>query len=960
MGEHSATKSSKDKDAGQTGLRSMQPMRQLAQSDPHANIFALQNVAGNRAVSELVQPATSYQLSAANDVPPIVRDVLRSSGQLLDRTTRAFMESRFGHDFSQVRIHDDPQAAESAEALGTKAYTVGSNMVFGQYRYSPDTTDGKRLLAHELAHVVQQSSGGARLPNSIGSDPLEQEAESAARAIATDAGPAPITGTSAVGVACQREEKVQTTRIQVIPDVSAGKLRVVRTDARGNIVAGLAEITPPAGVALDISQVAASIEASSKPGHSKNVVTLPERWGATTNPTQDVELQRSTHKFAEDTISEKEDEFEKKRGEIETFLEERPWHDLAPLFRRPNVPTKETIDAVYNSMEFKDWQLAKGAQGYQLKIERENEYYQDQIYRQTGLLLTPKEAREVWEHNNRAYTDWEKEQIKSTGGLPNELRDPETGELVGYYKTIFAAKHLGGVVGTVTTIILDRDGKIVRPEDPTRAGESGKETTVLTPATEFFQDVVRSAPISGNLINAAESEFGLSLDLRDFGSVLTKGEQLDRTILAVPFGNTVRTGMEAASGVSLSGKDLDTYLSGEVRLLSSRERTGKAVIFGLEVASTALGHIKPKIKGKPRLPHAPDDLPAPPRARVRARVPTDTSDVAPSRSARQTGVGTDAGEVSGRVPRPANENAIPSPKSGSVQREQLPQQQSSLAATEASNENAIPWGQPMPKRAPKPQVHAEPLPAAAGTEGEVYTAQGRVSVDQTNAIAGGGSPPKVPKTAKLGVGSTGKSTKPTSKPVTTSAKPTALPIASTKKAPPSTSKSVSRLVLTSSSDLPNGKISFSQPDPIAVNTEAYVHRIDSGGRPLMAEGFLKEISEIRNPSAQRAVSDPYNVLARRSTDASHLIGREFGGSGEGYNLIPLESDINKSQIRQLETDLLSRIRNGEKIYLQVYVEYIGNGKTPSKVTYRIFHQQGESLKMIDQVTFGGESPEFIQ
>jgi hypothetical protein len=92
-------------------------------------------------------------------VPPSVYDVVRSPGQPLDPPTRAFLEPRFGHDFSTVRVHTDPVAARSAGAIAAQAYTVGSDMVFGAGRYAPASRDGQRLLAHELAHVLQQQSG---------------------------------------------------------------------------------------------------------------------------------------------------------------------------------------------------------------------------------------------------------------------------------------------------------------------------------------------------------------------------------------------------------------------------------------------------------------------------------------------------------------------------------------------------------------------------------------------------------------------------------------------------------------------------------------------------------------------------------------------------------------------------------------------------------------------------------
>jgi hypothetical protein len=94
--------------------------------------------------------------AAPPEVPQIVHDVLRSPGEPLDRETRAFMEPRFGHDFSKVRIHTDAKAAESAWAVNALAYTVGKNVVFGAGQYAPGTTNGQRLMVHELTHVMQQ------------------------------------------------------------------------------------------------------------------------------------------------------------------------------------------------------------------------------------------------------------------------------------------------------------------------------------------------------------------------------------------------------------------------------------------------------------------------------------------------------------------------------------------------------------------------------------------------------------------------------------------------------------------------------------------------------------------------------------------------------------------------------------------------------------------------------------
>src|SRR5262249_54105024 len=80
-------------------------------------------------------------------------------GQPLDLETRAFMAPRFGFDFGHVRIHADAAAASAAQAMNAKAYTIGSNIVFGAECYQPKMSEGRRLLAHELTHVVQQGGG---------------------------------------------------------------------------------------------------------------------------------------------------------------------------------------------------------------------------------------------------------------------------------------------------------------------------------------------------------------------------------------------------------------------------------------------------------------------------------------------------------------------------------------------------------------------------------------------------------------------------------------------------------------------------------------------------------------------------------------------------------------------------------------------------------------------------------
>jgi hypothetical protein len=117
---------------------------------------------------------------------PSVHEVLQSPGQPLDSTTRAFFEPRFGHDFSHVRIHTNAKARDSAQELNALAYTVGQDVVFGGGHFTPETIQGRRLLAHELTHVVQQSPSSTRtetLEIAYPRIPSELEAERTAESI---------------------------------------------------------------------------------------------------------------------------------------------------------------------------------------------------------------------------------------------------------------------------------------------------------------------------------------------------------------------------------------------------------------------------------------------------------------------------------------------------------------------------------------------------------------------------------------------------------------------------------------------------------------------------------------------------------------------------------------------------------------------------------------------------------
>ncbi len=112
----------------------------------------------------------SNSVAHESETPAIVNDVLGSPGQPLAAVTRHYMEQRFGHNFSRVRIHQDERAAQSARSVDALAYTAGTHIVFARGEYNPHSRTGQHLLAHELTHVIQQA--GAAQTQHILSSPL--------------------------------------------------------------------------------------------------------------------------------------------------------------------------------------------------------------------------------------------------------------------------------------------------------------------------------------------------------------------------------------------------------------------------------------------------------------------------------------------------------------------------------------------------------------------------------------------------------------------------------------------------------------------------------------------------------------------------------------------------------------------------------------------------------------------
>lgn len=165
--------------------------------------------------AEPEQPKVESNDRKTSAATSVVNEGLRSTGQPLDTATRTFMESRFGHDFSQVRVHNDAKAMESARQLNADAYTVGSDIVFGAGQFQPETQTGRHLLSHELTHVVQQQHSHAPFTGEIGlpEDSHERQAGAVADALMRGTNIASFlnSGASPIPLSIQRQPRRGTT-----------------------------------------------------------------------------------------------------------------------------------------------------------------------------------------------------------------------------------------------------------------------------------------------------------------------------------------------------------------------------------------------------------------------------------------------------------------------------------------------------------------------------------------------------------------------------------------------------------------------------------------------------------------------------------------------------------------------------------------------------------------------------
>lgn len=190
-----------------------------------ATVLHLQRTAGNAGVVQMLAAGGEERAETAS---PIHQVVGSGGGSPLDARTRATMEAALGASFEHVRVHTDDRASESARSVGANAYTVGSDVVFRRGQYDPGSSSGQRTLAHELAHVVQQSQGpvdGVAAPGGIRvsdpSDRFERSAEQTADQVmsAVHASPAQPAASPASAPVAQLEENGAAATVQRVSAV---------------------------------------------------------------------------------------------------------------------------------------------------------------------------------------------------------------------------------------------------------------------------------------------------------------------------------------------------------------------------------------------------------------------------------------------------------------------------------------------------------------------------------------------------------------------------------------------------------------------------------------------------------------------------------------------------------------------------------------------------------------------
>ena len=183
------------------------------------NFQRLQKLAGNRGVQRLIQRSPLPSAITNNTAPFELDDETamqiekaQMGGQPLDSSVRSSLEPALGYDLSSVKVHTKPEDSQLSQTVGAKAFTLGQDVFFKEGSYNPDSSDGQHLLAHELTHVVQQSSGAvsgsAKMSVNAPGDSHEHEADRVAHEFTAQQAASKQANSQAVNQVQRKEEEL--------------------------------------------------------------------------------------------------------------------------------------------------------------------------------------------------------------------------------------------------------------------------------------------------------------------------------------------------------------------------------------------------------------------------------------------------------------------------------------------------------------------------------------------------------------------------------------------------------------------------------------------------------------------------------------------------------------------------------------------------------------------------------
>ena len=517
-------------------------------------MLALQHSAGNHAVTAALRSIERTTTGAAGP---------------LEEPVRTEMEQRFNHDFSDVRVHTDRAAADSATSIDAKAYTVGRDIVFNHGRFAPDSGAGKHLLAHELAHVVQQSRGGSA-PTLESGNSLEQDASAAASAVAGGHAHVDVSGASGAGIARSEDDSVplwkrrlnplfQKAR-EVLPPREAKLLDDVNDVARAlKEKAGLRDeqidrLVKPLQPAIDAAAAAVDTVQPKKPDVDPNKAN----WFG--QPPLSVRLQR--------------------RAEQRQRDEEAKQGNPVGLGAPPPNP------GAAGAQDLPPWGWTKtdpDPTPFEMQV-RSGKTFQHTLPA-ADPDIDPRQA--VWLGERPSDETLKRTQFQPVGDLPPStkvfvpgesrtdvalsgddvmpIRDPKTGELKGYRLRL---RSMGDTVWDV-----DRDGKTL----DNRGLEAALEEPAVDPV-EFFADAAVFIASGGLSTLATAGKAIARRALKESRRIVTRGLRTGRTALAgtmmriaddIPVTGALATGADwsvprAASGqVASAGGELTSAAPGK-------------------------------------------------------------------------------------------------------------------------------------------------------------------------------------------------------------------------------------------------------------------------------------------------------------------------------------------------------------------------------------------------------------